>query len=405
MPLPRLTDHTSPAFIELVASIASRPLGAQIRLKWALDMTNSGRSAISIFEVVDGPVAAPSSLIVKQACAGDGAVYDTDAAYGPAWRLFNEWAALQFLTETIEAPLPCPRFYGGSREQGLIVMENLGDDYDESLYGDDPEAAAQYLITLVRAAGRLHGGTVGRRAAYNAIRQSLGPNAPHFLSVVHPPDPVLDLTDRVGDWWRSICRAFEIDPHPNSDDELRMIADCIASPGPFGALTHGDFIAGNDLRSEGVRKLIDFEVSDYRHALLDGAADPSIFHRGGRGNLIPHEVLLHLRDAYRAELAQGCPAALDDGVFYTHLAQTCAYRCLFQLQALLRPDLLTRNAPFGNITAWHRIIRALDTIAWVSEYYGHMPAMGNAAAAIAAKVRKRWPSEVHETPYFRAFQG
>lgn len=399
----RLTDHTDQRFIHLAESVVSGIVGSPIRLEWRMDMTNSWRSKVSIYHITEGQQFGHTDLILKQARTRDHETYELDLPRGPAWCLANEWAGLQFLTESLEDPLPGPRFFGGDRTHGFILMENLGDDHDESLYQDDPEAAGAYLLQMVQAAGRLHARTTGKHSAYRRIREALGPTTPHFMSVVAPTSD-LEIAARTKKWWLDLCNAFNVTPPEGWQSEILVVAQCVSDPGPFGAFTHGDFVPGNDLRVGNGRRLFDFEISDYRHALLDGAADSSIFQRSLQGR-IPVSVQLRLRDAYRSELTRGCPEAGDDGLFYRALVEVCVFRCLFHLHTFLRPDLLTRNNSNDSASDWHRILKALDVMNWTIDYYGYLPILGATTQTIAKKLRSIWPDEVHEVPFYRPFRS
>ena len=386
-----------------MASIVSDNLGQDVRACWQIDRSNSHRSTVSLFTVTGTAGSKVQNVIVKQQKAREEEPYGPSVPQGPAWRLFNEWAALAFIQEECPPPRMSPELIGGNREHGFLVLEDLGEDAERSLHQRDSEAAENYLTELVRSASRLHAQTADRQQDYYALRQSFGPTQPDFLSVVATPDPHTDPGQRLRNWWPAICNTFGTKPHAESETNLDTVAHSIGNPGAFGSLTHGDFVPGNDLRSNSIRKLFDFEIADYRHALLDGAADPSIFHRGGRGEAIPMAVQTRLRNAYRQELVTGCREAADDHRFFAEVTRACIYRSLFQLHSILRSDLLTVNHNWGSTTEWHRILKALNAIIWTSSEYTHLEAIGETARRIQKKLIDLWPPEVHTTPYFPAF--
>src|SRR5262249_12866758 len=82
----------------------------------------------------------------------------------------NEWASLQLLTEL--APGVAPRFLGGDRDLGFLIMEDLGSGpgLDDALLGDDPARAADMLVGLFETVGRMHALTLGQRARFEALR-------------------------------------------------------------------------------------------------------------------------------------------------------------------------------------------------------------------------------------------
>src|SRR6266849_877134 len=133
-----------PETSSLSATIAERVLaetfGGPVLLGSGCDRGGSARSSVQRFPVREGPASAPASVIVKQV---NSDTFDPDTAHDAAWMLFNDWASLQFLSQ-VEMPMPLvPAFYGGDRQAGLFVMEDLGAGtrLDNLLLVDDVEAA------------------------------------------------------------------------------------------------------------------------------------------------------------------------------------------------------------------------------------------------------------------------
>ena len=95
-------------------------------------------------------------MVVKQAGSFGGG-YDPDSKEGPAYGLLNDWAGIAFLDE-LDDPGPWPRFYGGDRETGVIVLEDLGaaTQIDHILLGEDEVLAEEVLFSYVRTLSDLH---------------------------------------------------------------------------------------------------------------------------------------------------------------------------------------------------------------------------------------------------------
>ena len=93
--------------------------------------------------------------------------------------LFNDWAALQFLGQIPHDPPLSPTFYGGSREFGLIILEDLGESKTpntaDTLHGNDAVLAEVTLIEHASLIGQLHSSTLGKAEAYLRVRSALGP--------------------------------------------------------------------------------------------------------------------------------------------------------------------------------------------------------------------------------------
>src|SRR5215213_5930837 len=69
------------------------------------------RDTIFRFAVLDGPGGAPPSVVVKGATPRDDQPYEPEAGefMSQARRLFNDWAALEFLGQVMGDESPAPR--------------------------------------------------------------------------------------------------------------------------------------------------------------------------------------------------------------------------------------------------------------------------------------------------------
>ena len=151
----------------------------EVRLKSGAKEGLSERTHVHRLDVVAGPEAMPPALILKQAKALQDQPYDPDKAGEPAAPLFNEWAGLQFLGQVCQEPLPIPRFYGGDRQAGFILMEDfgLGARLDHCLSGEDGALAERTMVALSQTVGRMHAYSIGKESEYKKIRDGLGPKA------------------------------------------------------------------------------------------------------------------------------------------------------------------------------------------------------------------------------------
>src|SRR5262245_29225436 len=243
-----------------VEKLLSERFGGEVRLSSAEDLGGSDRSKVSRFRVLEGPQSAPQSVIVKQAVAVGREVYDPDKPGGPAWRLFNEWAGLQFLTETSDGASPTPQFYAGDREQGLLAIEDLGacKRLDQALLGDDPAYAEAMLIAFASTLGRMHALTLGKQAEFERIRSKLGPRA---------SDQHGDRSNRLTTLLRNMAQVAGAEPALGIDEELEVVSKNMAEPGHFLAFLHDDPCPDNCLITDDGLKLVDFEFGGYGHAL------------------------------------------------------------------------------------------------------------------------------------------
>src|SRR5262249_12082151 len=157
----------------------------------------------------------------------------------------NEWASLQLLTEL--APGVAPRFLGGDRDLGFLIMEDLGSGpgLDDALLGDDPARAADMLVGLFETVGRMHALTLRQRARFEALR---GP-------VEREPSTLQDEVTRA-------LSRLDIEPAPGFFAALEPPCD-------LDALVHGDPCPDNCRRAGDRVVLFDFEHARFGDPFTD----------------------------------------------------------------------------------------------------------------------------------------
>ena len=265
---------------------------------------------------------APTSVVVKQVLGDERAAYDprnTDPD-SPAWRLLNDWAGAEFLSQVADDASPGPRFYGGDRAAGFIVLEDLGmgKTLADLLLGVDAPHAEAALMSFSATLGRMHAITLGKSGTYTSARRALGKGAQR------PSASLADFDVRVRRFKRG-CEALSVALPPSLEDELRLVGTTMRTPGAFLAYTHGDPCPDNALYSGGVVRLVDFEFGGFGHALLDAVYGRMPFPTCWCVNRLPAMIPAEMEAAYRAELVKGCPQAGDDAFFYPALVEACAW--------------------------------------------------------------------------------
>ena len=91
--------------------ILAQACGGPVRLRAEVPPEGgSGRANLFRCTVLDGPSGAPASVIAKRVNVEPGETYDPAASDGPATRLFNEWASLQFLSTIAPGERLAPHF-------------------------------------------------------------------------------------------------------------------------------------------------------------------------------------------------------------------------------------------------------------------------------------------------------
>jgi hypothetical protein len=386
-----------PETSSLTATIAERVLaetfGGPVRLGSGCDLGGSARSSVQRFPIIEGPASAPTSVIVKQV---NNDTFDPDAANDATWMLFNDWASMQFLRQ-VEMTTPLvPTFYGGDRQTGLFVIEDLGAGtrLDHLLLDDDAEAAEAGLLAYAEIHGRLHARTMGRQAEYLRIREALGPAT--SLSEYYAYDHLVPAL-------HVIAELLELPLQPGVDDELAALKETLLDPGPFLAFVQSDAAPDNFLRDGTGWRLIDFEGGRYTHALLEGVYCRMPFPTCWCVYRLPEPIIQRAEAVYRAELARACPTAVDDTLFYRAVVEACITWAL-NFHAHLRPldKMFMQDRSLVALTDRQRFLLYVNAAAGASEQFGHMRATGVSLRAIATRLAQIWPEAV-EPPYYPAF--
>ncbi|HEV2065527.1 MAG TPA: phosphotransferase [Thermomicrobiales bacterium] len=390
-----MTDPTSTVVQDAAERVLSEAFGA-VRLDAGTLLDSSGRSNLFRFSRLSGSDSAPASVIVKRAAAMGDEAYDPDQPGGPASRLFNEWASLQFLGEMAPDPPLAPRLYGGDREVGILVMEDLGHSAEglpDRLLGDDSVAAEADLVAYATTVGRMHGRTVGYVARFHELRDALGPSGPDQLG-----------HDWIPSTFHAMVDALALTAGPAVDDDLTLLMASLASPGEFTALIHADPCPDNWLRTGSTDRLLDFEFGRVGHALLDGVYGRVPFPTCWCIGRLPEHVTRTMERAYRTELARTCSAARDDARYAQAVVEACAHWMILVCRWSPITKLLEADQEWGTGTIRQRLLARLEVVARVTREAHHLEAIGELAEAMSRDLHGRWELEVVPLPLYPAFR-
>jgi hypothetical protein len=385
-----------------VERIARQVWGNTVRIGTGTTLAGaSPRSTVVRWQILDGPSGTPQSLIAKSAVQLADERYDPSVATGgPAWRLFNDWAGLQYLTRIFEGAPPAPRLYGGDRARGMIVMEDLGamDSPIPLLWGTDVVEAEAMLVEVMRVVGRIHARSAGQQHLYTQLRAALGPVAPYFSPAAEahfPPEVMGTMVERT-------AATLQITPAPRVAADLAAVTAHWATSSPCLAYTHGDLGVGHMQYRAGQSKFVDFEFGGLRPALTEGVCARVHFVTGG-GLQYPEAVVQRMEAAYRAELVHGHAEATDDTVFVRGLVEGCAHATLGMVSWAL-PGVLDKDEAWGSTTYRPLLLRRLDVLAQTTAEAGYLEALGQTAAMMAQRLRRLWAPEAYDLPYYPAFR-
>ncbi|HEU5367780.1 MAG TPA: phosphotransferase [Ktedonobacterales bacterium] len=368
--------------------------GGAIRLGEGHNLGGSARTRVLRFPVLEGPPSAPANIVVKQSTSE---VFDPTSADDAAWLLFNDWASLEFLSQ-IAAPVPLvPALYGGDRQGGFLIMEDLQPKtrLDHLLLGNDPDAAEAGLIAYAEVHGRLHALTINRRAEYLRIRERLGPaaSANSYYSYRWLPAAL-----------QEIAALLDVPIQPGALEELEGLRAALVTPGPFLTLVQSDAAPDNFLWDGETWCLIDFEGARYTHALLEGAYCRMPFPTCWCVYRLPEALIQRMEARYRAELSKSCPAAANETLFYRGLVEACLTWAL-SFHRMMRPleKMLEQDRCLVALTDRQRFLLYLNTAAHASETFEHLPSVGRTVHQFARRLAQRWPEAV-DPPYYPAFR-
>ena len=376
--------------------LLSDKLNARVEMRLTKTFRGEGERFLVVrCEIIQGPSEAPDSVILKRAPAGqlipEAPIELTDL-------LLNEWATLRFL-KSIPATAPViPALYCGSRDAGLIVMEDLGDvdSLVQPLLGSDPQDAENALVTLAQHLGQMHAATIGRSGEFDSILNEL----------TDGPAPLrVDLGGFVRQALGGLRQTLDdvgVAPHRLFYDEIEEVIGAVVDPGPFYVFIHGDPCPDNFLRTQSGLWFTDFEMSAFRHALLDGVYGRMMFPGCWCASRIPEATVLRMESTYRAELARGCSAAKDDRLFQRGIVDACAF---WVLEALLRylKRAISEDFDWGISSVRQRITARLRAFLDICEGHEHLQGVRHTFNLLHSRIETTWPTESKELPLYPAF--
>jgi hypothetical protein len=391
-PAPVVFDPLQPS----AERILQQHFGCAIRIADAALLTEPGRHCRvwrCTLDAAGGPV--PRRVVMKQVAP---AGYDPGNPGAQDTRRFlGDWAGAQFLSAVCAEPHG-PRFYGGDLQLGFIILEDLGEHRSlvEPLLEGDRRAATRALLAHARRLGRMHAGTLGHEAEYDAIVRAINPAAqPRGRQ---DRGPYIDnAIDQVG----RLLAGIGVGIAEEARREMRALYGAVYGFTPFRTFIHTDpcpdnfFYDGENLRA------IDFEWSRFGHALHDGLYCRVPFPSCWCANRVPPDVVAQAEQVYRAELAAACPAAADDDLFYAGVADVTAFwACegVYGLEWALKED---REWGIAGVNS--RLLTRLETFIAAADAYRRWPALRAMCAQALEALARLWP-DVQTLPVYPAFR-
>ena len=349
--------------LSLIEKSLSRSLKYEIRLA---KCTKFKKKRIFRCWVADGPSSLPEVFLVKMARHTEREPYNPKSDWGgsPAWKLFNEWAALQFLNQIDSTRTLVPQFIAGDAIQGLIAFEYMSKarSFRDILRNSNENEQTHARFAYAQTIGRMHGATYGKRKQWLRLRTNLGT----FNQAG---------TDSFDGILRSFRRLATFIGQPVSiavETELSELIETLSDAESFSALRHVDIAPQNYLLLNDGVKLVDFEYSDYGHFLLDAPLGPYPFPvRWECDEVLTREIEI----VYRSELSSNFPGVLDDGIYYKGVLTAWIYWLL-----RLGPIPNTRKNPVNGID---ELVHRCKVVARLSHEIEWLPRIGRILEQVA----------------------
>ncbi len=349
--------------LSLIEKSLSSSLKYEIRLA---KCTKFKKKRILRCWVADGPSFLPEVFLVKIARHTKREPYNpkSDCVGSPAWKLFNEWAALQFLSQIDSTRTLAPQFIAGDVFHGLIAFEYLpkARSLRDILRNANVLDRKCALLAHAQAMGRMHGATYGKKNEWLSIRTRLG--------TYHQADP--DAFDGILRSFRRLAAFVEQPVSVAVETELSELTETLSDTEPFSALRHVDIAPQNYLLHNDGVKLVDFEYSDYGYFLLDAPLGPYSFPvRWKCDEVLTREI----ENVYRSELSSNFRGARDDAIYYKGVLAAWIY-------------WLLRLGPIPNkresaIKATDALARRCEAVARLSREINYLPRIGNLLEQVA----------------------
>ncbi len=349
--------HNLNFIADVAANVLFKKFGERINLLAGETFITNG-SIVVRCNVIDSSSDVPTSVIIKKTREDEFEYYpDSSDAPNSAHWLFSDWAASEFLSNVPSEVPFSPKLYGGSREFGLIVLEDFGNgeapNTFDALLGDDPELAEQTLLEHISLIGQLHAATIGRDEEYRCIRKRLGAlPKPEKLyqdpwsEARNGPIPSSEIEEAIK-LYRTAFENLGIRPETGVADEIEFVTSAVeAYPKQFLAFCKGDQNAAGDyIRQNGKPRLFDFNASGFRHSLVEGM--PGRFTWGCMMQ-IPKRIKPLMDAAYKSQLTQKHPE-ITDGMFRRAMIEAGARWHIFHVVHRL-PDALSGDRQRGLTT-------------------------------------------------------
>ena len=385
--------------------ILESALGDRIKINEIERLTETGRRNLLLRCSIHPVNGLPSSFILKKVetenySPDDVELWDTR-------RFFYDWVGTQFLNKISSRFEHSPRFYGGDRDLGLIVLEDVQhcNSLVEPLLGDNPFKGKRALLEYATCLGQLHNDTIGEAAEFDRLYQTISPN-------MKPARVSINIRNH-----QYRLEKLGIQLKSNYLHDLETIQETVSNPGAFLTYIHADACPDNVLDPGSQLRLIDqrsqqapsfhggvicdFETGFFGHALIDAAGCRMMFPSCWCSKSLPIDLVRQMENTYRTILIQNCPIARDDKIFAKNLVDVCGFWLLDTLSRHFE-TALEQDRNFGISTTRQRILSRLTAFIIVSQEFTRLPGLRDLSNRLLDLLHQRW-SDVPPLPFYPAF--
>lgn len=344
------------------------------------------------------PAPLPESLIIKKVVVREG--YNPDDA--ESWdtkRFLGDWAGAAFLTHCAHNAGHGPRFYGGDRTSGYILLEDMGGEHKslvEPLLGADAAVAEQALLQFTERLAHMHVDTAGRASEFYALMDSLNPQLAVQMrsgsSFANVRSQAMTTLAKLG-----------ITPSDAAEADLDAVAAALADPGPFLVYLHSDPCPDNFFWQGATLRLMDFEFGHMGHALRDLAYGRMFFPTCWCCNRVPDALVRKMEQRYRQIFSAYAPPVLDDAIFGRAMTVVCADWVINSLSWLLEP-VLEEEREWGIANVRPRIVARLEAFISTSKEFAQLPGLRELAAHLLDVLQEQWP-DLETLPLYPPFRA
>ncbi|MEV1026469.1 aminoglycoside phosphotransferase family protein [Streptomyces sp. NPDC050264] len=342
---------TSVPLSDELRSSVGRPTTARL-------LDSSPRSRVWRVELRGG-----ERVIVKQITDGGGPGAGADARYA------REATALR-LAARATRPTVAPALLATDPAPRVLVLEHL----------DDLGASDDWMVGYAESLARLHALTGPADAG--TLPAWSGPSAADAESFL------------------ALAEALDVPVPPAVPGELAGLIDRLG-PSDHHALLHGDPCPGNDLRTAGGVRFVDFEQASLGNGIVELAYLRIGFPTCWCAMSVTAAPLAEAEETYRAtwrsltgtdvpgDLADACAGWLIRGDALVERAHRESVDHLARVPV--------KDFKWGHVSARERLVHRLDVVAGLSRDHDHLHALGRLSTTLARRLVERWPT-LHPLP-------